>query len=193
MTDKEKSRLLYLRLRADLGSGARLGLSKRICRLLEYHPVVTNASTVLVYWPMRGEVDLRPLIQALWKCGKVVLLPRTNWCARLLVPVHIFSESDVISGRYGVPEPRAGLPVVGVHRVQCAIVPGLSFTLRGQRLGYGGGFYDRFLATAPSQLRSIGAAFGVQIAASLPFTRGDRRVDLLATEAGVLPCAKTKF
>ncbi len=134
------------------------------------------------YHPMRGEVDSRPLIELLWQRGATVLLPRSDFVHRRLVNYPVRSFAELEPTRFGLHEPRTeGAPWTGP--VDVVFVPGVAFDPGKNRLGYGAGFYDLFLAGAGAL--KVALAFEMQLVDKLPSDAHDIPMDLLATETGV--------
>ena len=144
-------------------------------------------TVVSAFWAMPGELDLRPLLEALHARGCVCALP-------VVVARHAPLEFrswepgvELVTSRFGIAEPGPERPVV---RPQHSLVPLLAFDDDGYRLGYGGGFYDRTLAALRSDgagpFLAIGAALIAQHHAPLPREPFDARLDALVTEAGIL-------
>lgn len=108
------------------------------------HPKVAQAQTILAYWGVGTEVDTRPILEALLAQGKRVCLPRC-------LPEHqmearaVADLSQAEPDRYGIPAPGTDCPVVPREEIDLVLVPGLCFDSRGNRLGQGGGYYDRYL------------------------------------------------
>lgn len=151
-----------------------------------------EASAVLSYAAVGSEVATRALIGAALERGALVALPRVIPGTRLMSWHAIGSLAEAQPGYAGIPEPPDDpatlVDPASLDRTALALVPGLLFDARGFRLGYGGGFYDTFLATFPG--RSLGLARESSIVRDLgkldakePF---DRPVDFVATEGGLL-------
>ena len=108
------------------------------------HPKVVEANTLLLYYGVGTEIHTQPLIQALLDQGKRVCLPRC-------LPEHqmearaITTLEDLRPDKYGIPAPGEHCPVVPREDLDLVLVPGLCFDSRGNRLGQGGGYYDRYL------------------------------------------------
>ncbi len=108
------------------------------------HPKVVEANTLLLYYGVGTEIHTQPLIQALLDQGKRVCLPRC-------LPEHqmearaITTLEDLRPDKYGIPAPGESCPVVPREDLNLVLVPGLCFDSRGNRLGQGGGYYDRYL------------------------------------------------
>jgi 5-formyltetrahydrofolate cyclo-ligase len=170
-------------LMAAHASTARLAIRDRYLTAFEPPP----GTVVSAFWPMPGELDLRPLLEALHALGCVCALPVVVGRNRPLVFRTWEPGVALVTSRFGIAEPGPERAEVRPHH---ALVPLLAFDDDGYRLGYGGGFYDRTLA----QLRGDGAgplvAIGVGLDAQrrplLPREPFDERLDWLVTEEAVV-------
>ena len=132
------------------------------------------------FWPMGDEIDIRPLLWALWARGHAVLLPETPRRGNPLIFRHWRPGVTMISERFGTRRPEGEVGVPG-----WLLVPLLAFDRAGRRLGYGGGFYDRTLAALPGAT-SVGCAYAGQEVDEVPADAYDARLDAVATERGVI-------
>ncbi len=141
--------------------------------------------TVMLFSSFGSEVSTRGAIEALAGAGTQVALPVVAGTDLRSV---LFRPGDVTrTARYGAAEPVAA-PEVPPAALDVIIVPGLAFDREGFRVGYGRGYYDRFLArTRPSAPR-IGIAFAVQLVDAVPHRDGDERVDAIVTERDMVRC-----
>jgi 5-formyltetrahydrofolate cyclo-ligase len=142
--------------------------------------LIPPAASVAGFWPMAGEIDIRPLLLALLGRGHVVLLPETPPRGHPLVFRHWRPGVTMLRGPFGTVHPHGppGTPTL-------LLVPLLAFDARCNRLGYGGGYYDRTIAALPG-VRSIGCAFAAQQVDEVPVLPHDARLDAVATERGVI-------
>lgn len=147
------------------------------------------ADTILSYVSVRGEIDLSPVWKKAVADGKRVALPRTVTGASEGQMVFQFVEqpSDLMAGRYGLKEPSPACPEVTDFARTLCLVPGLSFDRHGYRLGYGGGYYDRFLANHPPVV-PVGLCYEVCLSDALPHDRYDIPVSYIFTEGSVIAC-----
>ena len=136
-------------------------------------------SDVAGFWPLPGEVDLRPLLLALAGRGHRILLPETTPRGECLRFRRWRPGAALVPGRWGTlhPEGEEAEP-------DFVLVPLLAWDGAGRRLGYGGGYYDRTLAALPGRLR-LGCAFACQRVEEVPAGPGDALLDAVATEQGV--------
>ena len=114
--------------------------------------------TVMAYWPLPDEVDIRPLINALVAQGTTVLLPKVVDDEHMELRRYA-SQSDLTEGAFHIMEP-TGAPFADYEKIDVALIPGMAFDAAGHRLGRGKGYYDRFLASLrPSSLSPQPSSF----------------------------------
>lgn len=154
--------------------------------LLDINPLC-DAERVFIYVSSRNEPDTHSLIQHLLDQGKRVSVPRIG--PEGLMRAHVIQSMDDLQpggpDQFKLRVPPVDAPVE--NEPQVMIVPGLAFTRTGQRLGMGGGYYDRYLADHPETF-SIGLCYGWQLVDDLPTEPHDQQVRMLATESGVVSC-----
>jgi 5-formyltetrahydrofolate cyclo-ligase len=141
----------------------------KVAELDEYQ----RAKTVMAFVAFKGEPDTDPLFARLSVEGKQLLLPRVEPSGIVAAA----GDSPLVASKFGVQEPSG--PAVDVGDIDLVIVPGLAFTESGHRLGYGGGYYDRFLPTAAA--RSVGVCFVDQLVDELPLAAHDVPVDMVVS------------
>jgi 5-formyltetrahydrofolate cyclo-ligase len=132
-------------------------------------PEYIRANSVMAFVGFNGEPDTDPLFARLAAEGKRLLLPRVE--AIGIVPAD--GDWPLVTSKFGVQEPTG--PAVEVGEIDFVIVPGLAFTVAGDRLGYGQGYYDRFLPTVSAP--SVGVCFADQLVDEMPLAAYDVRVD----------------
>ena len=137
------------------------------------------------YWPIKTEIDPRPLMAALSARGLKTALPATPKPEMPLI-FHLWQDGDVmIDGLYGTSEPHPDAPICAPNVL---LVPLLAFDDAGYRLGYGGGFYDRSLEALRQQserVMAIGIAYDVQNVVRVPIGPYDAKLDGILTETGL--------
>ncbi|MEW9702094.1 5-formyltetrahydrofolate cyclo-ligase [Paenibacillus sp. SI8] len=150
-----------------------------------------QSPTLMTYMPFRSEPDVAPFMEWCWQQGIRVLLPKVVAKTKTM-DLHIVSSyEDLESGAYGIREPRSGGPIENdLSRISMIVVPGLAFDMDFGRLGYGGGFYDRFMqlfaARGLKRPLSVAAAFDLQLISAVPSSWHDFRVDGLITESKMI-------
>ena len=130
-----------------------------------------------------SEFDTTALIADVLASGRQLCLPRVNRDSRGL-ELHVAEnvDSDLQSGTWGIREPRAERPPADLARIDFVLLPGVAFTPRCERLGYGGGFYDRLIPRFASRPPLVAAAFAVQVCNEVPVDVNDQRIDVVITE-----------
>lgn len=153
---------------------------ERLLKLEEYR----QADTIMVYLSVRNEVSTVELIKRAMSQGKRVAAPVTDIINRRLTP-SVLSDypGDLHPGPWNIPEPKPGcLRPVGTEELDLVIVPGVAFDEKGNRLGYGGGFYDRFLKGAGPGAVCVALAFEQQVRRDVYPEPHDFPVSLIVTE-----------
>lgn len=156
--------------------------TRRVVEAVAAWPAYRRAATVLLYLAFGSEVDLSPLAG---DPAKRVLVPRSLETPAPELTLHRLQGAELERHPFGPLQPRAGTPPVDPATVELALLPGLCFDEGGTRLGYGGGYFDRFLDRLPAGVPRVGVAYDALVVAQLPREAHDRRVTHLATESGV--------
>lgn len=173
-----------LALRDAIGVPARADLSRRIVDHLLDHPALLRARYVLAFASIGSEVQTGSLLQSCLRRGQKLALPRVNRGARRLdLYVVRDLDLDLAPGTWDIPEPRSDRCEMLTDRavIDVVIAPGAAFTARCERMGYGGGFYDRLLENWPGAGRFIAPAFDEQIVEALPLSAQDVRMHEVIT------------
>ncbi len=186
--DSAGLRKQILKKRDSLSGSQRSNLSTIITNRLRRFPPFISSNNPLFYISFKSEVETHGLIKERLAAGKTVLVPKTDTANRRLVIYRIRDwAQDLQPGAYGILEPSGtAVEQVDPSMVDLVLVPGSVFDRQGGRYGYGGGYYDRFLAKkAPGALR-IGLAFDLQVLPHIDLEAHDQRVDVIITEKETL-------
>jgi len=181
--DKPELRRHFHRLRENLSHQDVIAASTAICRRLVSWSLISNLqppTSILTYLAFRNEIDLGLLFD---------LLPHIRWIVPRIIEggrmvLHPYDPARLVRHRFGMLEPAADLPVVDPGTLDLVLAPGVAFDQQGGRLGFGGGYYDRFLPTTPA-LR-VGVTYDECLADALPCGEHDQRMDWVATPSGLL-------
>ncbi len=159
--------------------------SRAICQAVAALDEFRDASVVMLYLPIPGEVDTAPLAEIAWQQGKRVCCPkfcgdsRTMW-PREILPHHACSFDTTHSLRS--PASTIGIPLAEIDLV---IVPAIAFDSACNRLGRGGGFYDCFLQQEKLRATTIGVGFSEQMCPKLPIEDHDTPLDAVVSDLAV--------
>lgn len=160
-------------------------LSARAADRLFSLPEIRSAAVIMFFVTFGSEVDTVPMLRRALRAGKRTLAPRADPARRELTPCQVVDlDRDLVVGSYGIREPAPHCPVVPLDEIDAVLVPAAVWSEDGYRIGYGGGYYDRFLARAVRAVR-IGLGFELQVAPEVPRGEHDLPVDILVTEAKV--------
>lgn len=182
MTDKVKLRRQILKIRQELSPDYMKECSEQIMDQLLQLPQYQKASLILFYMPIRHEVDVRPMIEASWKAGKKVALPRVRMNENEMDGYLVEQWGDLEKGAYGILEPSSRKErLVNPETISLVITPGVAFDRQGFRLGYGGGYYDRFFAKPCMRAWRIGVAYPEQVVSTTYPESHDFRMHLIVT------------
>lgn len=157
--------------RKGLSAEAKVSADAVICEKLEARSDISacmhTGDSLAVYLASPNEIDIDPFIRRMLGAGIKIVAPRWNGETYELARLKGLDEKNLRRGPMGIREP-ADAEIVATESVAAWIIPGLAFTRGGKRLGYGGGWYDRFLAVAPEGAVKIGVAYSFQIVDNLP-------------------------
>lgn len=183
MNEKQKLRKQMKATLNELTEAAYVQFSKRITSHLVSSSLWKEAQTVALTVSVGKEVDTKEMIRLAWKENKTVAVPRTNMKERTMMFYEINHFDQLEETKIGLFEPKVdGKQALSPNSFDLVIVPGLAFTKEGFRLGYGGGFYDRFLQKVNAPTVSL--AFPCQIVKTLPTEPHDRTIDYIITPDG---------
>jgi len=168
------------RLSAQEREAAATSVAARVARL----PDVAAAGTILGFASFGTELSTDPVMRWVFSSGKRLLVPYVEGAA--LRAAVIGSEEQLAPGYRGIREPVRRVPV-DAEEADVVLVPGVAFDPAGRRLGYGGGFYDAFLAGIPGGVSRVGLCFDLQVVDEVPAGPNDEGVGLVVTELRDFP------
>jgi 5-formyltetrahydrofolate cyclo-ligase len=181
MNNKESLRARCRQIRDALLPEQVAAASSQVCDHLAAWPAFRQAGVVMTYMAFRGEIDLGRLMDEF--PDKRWVLPRVVGGVTPHMILHLYDPARLVRHKFGMLEPDPSLPVVRPDELDLVLTPGLAYDRRGYRLGFGGGFYDRFLPHVAAN--KIGIVFASLIVEHIPNDHFDQRVDVLASESGI--------
>lgn len=154
-------------------------------------PEYQAAKTVMYFLNFGKEVMTLNMVPQTLAHGKRVVAPKTIHQERRMILSEILDvDNDLAPGLWNIPEPKADkLRPLAPQEIDFVVVPGVAFDEKGNRLGYGGGYYDRFFAQLRADVPLVAVTFEVQVLAEIPVAPWDRQVDYLITEERVIHCS----
>lgn len=170
-----------------------LQYDRKICEIASSLVSFRHADVILLYAPIKSEIDVMPIFHLAKERGKRVAFPRCNVEQRTMKFHFVDSLDELTPCAYGIREPSEDAPVYDPETSRegaVCFVPGLAFDIHGYRLGYGKGYYDKFMYSFNGC--TIGIVYSDFILKSLPKGRFDRHCDIMLTEKGIQQIKKEK-
>jgi 5-formyltetrahydrofolate cyclo-ligase len=183
---KDEIRADFSAKRDALDPEVRHQRSKKICETAKALVSFRHAEIILLYFPIKSEIDILPLFYYALENGKKVAFPKCDKEDRTMKFHFVKSLDQLEKGAYGIMEPKEECEVYDPENhsgVAVCYVPGLAFDVGGYRLGYGKGYYDKFMYKFNGS--TIGVIYDEFILPSLPRGRFDLHCDIMITQSGV--------
>ena len=183
-SDKAEIRSELLRLRDELDDSYIESSNKGIYSVLSGMPEFSTAPVLFAYYSIGREVDTNRIIELAFALGKKVALPISFKGG--IMEFHEIEEDGtvLVSSVFGIPEPQMDTPVLIPQAEDILLVPALSFDTNAYRVGYGGGYYDRFLASCPAF--TVGLGRHALLRPEVPREIHDLPAKCLITETGII-------
>jgi 5-formyltetrahydrofolate cyclo-ligase len=184
--DKEQLRSKLQKSLLAMPPEQRSEKSRKACRNLISTPQFQSASSIMMYLPLPHEVDTSEAILHAWQLGKSVAVPKISWQQRRMIAVEINSlETGFSTSDSGLRNPTTGVPMP-FEEIDLVVTPALGFDRKGNRLGRGSSYYDRFFTDEKFKASKCGLAFTEQVVDSIPVDSTDMPVDFLVTDEEVI-------
>lgn len=190
MKNRLRSEMLEKRDRMSLDDNKRF--SDTICRSIIALSSYEAAKTVMCFLSFRSEINTKTLVLNILESGRRLVVPTVDFETKTLRLSHLESMADLVPGPYGILEPKASaFRPAAPAEPDIILVPGAVFDLKGHRIGYGGGYFDKFLPMTRADALSIGLCFDFQIVPSVDPLAHDRPVDLVVSEKRMIKAKTT--
>ncbi len=180
--DKKQIRAHYRQIRTNFSTQQVDAASAQICKQIADWPIFQQANAVMTYMAFGNEINLTGLLNQF--PGKRWIIPRILNRPEARIFLYPYDPSRLVRHKFGMLEPDPSLPLVQPHELDLVLTPGLVFDRHGYRLGFGGGFYDRFLPSVHAP--KTGIVYSAFIIEAVPVEEFDQPVDYLACENGIL-------
>ncbi|KKR06928.1 MAG: 5-formyltetrahydrofolate cyclo-ligase, 5-formyltetrahydrofolate cyclo-ligase [Candidatus Peregrinibacteria bacterium GW2011_GWC2_39_14] len=179
MENKQTLREKILKLRKSQSAEIKLKKDKKIISKIARNSLYKSSKSILFFMSIHGEPDLTPLIKTALKT-KNVFLPRTDKKNNFIHVHQIKTLDDLKIGTYNIKEPHDACPKIDPKKIDLAFIPGIVFSETCSRVGFGKGFYDRFLKQ--TKCYKIGLAYEFQIVENMSCEIHDVPMDEIITE-----------
>ena len=186
-TVKNELRQKYRALRDSFGEEFIKRASDTACKNLVESQEFINADALLLYYPIKNEISPLPLLELCLKEGKKVAFPVCNKENSTLIFRRITALEDLTLSTFNIFEPNENCDKIKIGKNTLCIVPALIFSRDGHRIGYGKGYYDRFLANFEGV--SVGFSYSALVCDEIQHESHDIPLDLIVTESEVLKIA----
>jgi 5-formyltetrahydrofolate cyclo-ligase len=171
----------------------RRAMSHIIAENLFNQPEYINAVAILFYAAFGSEVPTQRIMEKSLADGKTVVLPITDTASNKLILRKVNNLSCLVKNKFGIPEPDpANTDPFEARDIDLVLVPGIVFDEKGWRIGYGGGYYDRFLSRLEPDVPWLAIAFEIQIVPEIPSESHDLPVDKIITEKRIIDTRKMR-
>lgn len=180
LSKKDLRSIVYAK-RKELGSSTKRSWDSIILGRLLQNGNYKNADVIFTYISFEGEVDTIKFIERALSDGKTICVPRVISKKEGMEAYKICSINDVEKGCYGILEPKKQCQLINPEDINLIIMPGVAFDKTNGRIGYGGGFYDRYLRKVSPKTKKIALAYSFQIFDSIPVDEFDEKVDFIIT------------
>ena len=184
---KKQIRREFLAIRSELSGEWRAAAERAMAKRLFATDAFRDAEALYCFVSFRDEPDTFRILSESLRLGKRTAVPKVSG-KRQMDFFYIKSLSDLIPGTWGIPEPKdscEAAPLPGEHSL--VLLPGAVFDRLGNRIGYGGGYYDTYLQICPCCMKA-GFAFSIQCTGEIPSDAHDVRADLIITEKELILC-----
>ena len=181
LNEKKSLRKKFIALRKNLSVDERENLSQRIVQKFLSTALYKNSSVIMAYMSMADEIQLREFFIDAFDKKKILAIPLIIERG-IIQPVILKNFDSLEVGDFGIlTVKKNSRKFLDIEKIDCIIVPGAAFDIRGYRLGLGGGYYDRFLNLAKNA-KKFALAFDFQVTENLPIEPHDMPVDFIITE-----------
>jgi 5-formyltetrahydrofolate cyclo-ligase len=185
--EKKNLRAILTDSRDSLSNECVAAWSEIIQRRLIESEFYRAASAIVLYASKGNEVSTDKILTESLSSGRAVFYPRVDAASGTIVARRVRDIAELARGAFGILEPPESADALEVSKFRPVIicVPGVAFGLEGQRLGRGGGYYDRFIGRMGDGAISVGLAYSFQLLDRIPETELDRRLNYILTESAI--------
>ena len=170
----------------------KIELDEVIEKKLKDNKIYKNSKNIFIYLGFGSEINTIKYVEDFLQEGKKVIVPYTDMKNKVMYGIEINTLDGLKKNKFGILEPTDSSEVFNKEDIDLIIMPGVAFDRSGNRVGYGGGYYDKFLSEINSDIPTIALAYDIQILEEVPSEKHDIKVHMVITEKDTIKCLKSK-
>lgn len=183
-----RKRIIEIRDNFDLE--IKKNADKSILKILKQQSFFKESKNIFIYIGFGSEIDTGSYIDDFLKAGKCIIIPRIDTITNEMDAVQISNMNDLQSNKYGILEPKPSIKAFDKTLIDLVVMPGVAFDSTGSRIGYGGGYYDKFLQNIKGSIHKVALAYKFQVIDKVPSEEHDINADSIITENEIIICTQ---
>lgn len=186
IVDKKILRKEMLIKRDSLLKDTKIDFDNTIREKLRMMKFFNTAENIFIYIGFGSEINTSDYINDFLKMGKRIFIPRINIEEKTMEAVEIKSLDNLVKDKYGILEPANGIEAIEKVELDLVILPGVVFDVNGGRIGYGGGYYDKYLQNLDKSIPKAALCYDFQVIDEVPTEEHDIKADYIITEKRII-------
>ena len=186
--NKKELRKIMIEKRDNIYKEEKAVMDKNIIFSLKEKEFYKNSENIFIYLGFGSEIDTKSYIQDFINDGKHIFIPRTDIKTKKMEAVEITSLDGLKENKYGILEPDNNKEEFYKNNLDLIILPGVAFDHSGRRVGYGGGYYDRYLEDIDKRIIKVALIYDFQLLENVPAEEHDIKADYIITETMNIKC-----
>ena len=183
--EKKDLRKIILNKRNSIDNNTKEEMDREIFNKLINLDLYKEAKIIFIYLSFGSEIDTKPIIDRALEEGKEVYIPKVYKINKEMRAIRLNTFEDLEKNSMGILEPKDDFNFIAKEKIDLIIVPGAVFDFKGNRIGYGGGYYDRFLSNIKDKRNKIVLAYNLQIVDNIEAEEHDIKVDYIITNSRI--------
>lgn len=188
--EKKELRKRILKIRNEMDLDNKIKSDKIIYNKFIQSEFYLQSNDIFIYVSYNSEIDTKNIIMKALEDKKNIYVPRTNYKTKIMEAVKILSLESLIEDKYGILEPAEDKSPEDPNKFDLIIMPGVAFDKYGGRMGYGAGYYDRYLEKISKPLNKVALAYDFQVINKVPIDIHDIPIEYIITEREDINCKK---
>ncbi|MBD7911936.1 MULTISPECIES: 5-formyltetrahydrofolate cyclo-ligase [Clostridium] len=184
--DKKEIRKEIILKRDKIEEKDKKEFDRKIKDILKSSDYYRKAKNIFIYIGFGSEINTAEYINEFLEEGKNIFLPRIDLSKKVMDAVEIHSLEDLKKNKFGILEPGKDEAVIDKNLLDLIIVPGVAFDLWGGRVGYGGGYYDKYMSDIDESIHRLALCYQFQVLKELPKEKHDIKINEIITENGLI-------